>query len=312
MRTLRLIPAPEDAGTRLDAWLAAHTELSRSRAAALLADGCITVNGAPAKASLRLSGGEVILCALPEAVPMEARPEAISLDIVYEDEAILIINKPRGMVVHPAAGNTTGTLVNALLYHCHNLSGIGGVLRPGIVHRIDKDTTGLLAVAKNDEAHRVLAAQLENRSMFRRYTALVEGALKPEEGEVEAPIGRNPADRKSMAVVQRGKPAVTHWQVLQRFPDYTLVACRLETGRTHQIRVHMKSLGHPVAGDPIYGSKKNPLRAPGQLLHAEKLTLRHPITGEQMTFQAPLPEDFRQILDALSRKAGFFAEKDPK
>ena len=238
---------------------------------------------------------------MPEPEDIEALPENIPLDIIYEDSDIIVINKARGMVVHPAAGNYTGTLVNALLYHCKDLSDINGVRRPGIVHRIDKDTTGLLAVAKNNNAHLALAEQLQDHTMSRVYYAVVEGIIGENSGTVNAPIGRHDNDRKKMAVNTRvGKPAVTHFEVLERLDNCTLVKCRLETGRTHQIRVHMAYTGHPVTGDPVYGIK-NTRGMDGQALHAGELTLIHPATGEPVTFKAPLPEDFEKLLKRLRR-----------
>ena len=288
-------------GERIDSYIASVTELSRSNVQKLIEGGAILVNGKTCKANYKLRAGDVAEIQLPEPEDIEALPENIPLDIIYEDSDIIVINKARGMVVHPAAGNYTGTLVNALLYHCKDLSDINGVRRPGIVHRIDKDTTGLLAVAKNNNAHLALAEQLQDHTMSRVYYAVVEGIIGENSGTVNAPIGRHDNDRKKMAVNTRvGKPAVTHFEVLERLDNCTLVKCRLETGRTHQIRVHMAYTGHPVTGDPVYGIK-NTRGMDGQALHAGELTLIHPATGEPVTFKAPLPEDFEKLLKRLRR-----------
>ena len=259
------------------------------------------VNDIPRKVSFKLDVGDTVLLEVPEAAPAEAQPENIPIEIVYEDSCMLVVNKPQGMVVHPAAGNQSGTLVNALLYHCgDSLSGIGGVARPGILHRIDKDTSGLLLVAKTDKAHISLAAQIKEHSLTRKYIALVHGHFKEPEGKVEGPIGRSPKDRKKMCInYDNGRDAVTHYHVLLDFEKYTLLQLRLETGRTHQIRVHMSSLGHPVACDPVYGVKKEPLTANGQLLHAATVGFIHPKSGEYMEFSAPLPDYFENILRKL-------------
>ena len=278
--------------------------LSRSSVQKLIEDGHVLVNGAGCKANYKVKAGDAILILLPEPEDPEAKPEPIPLDIVYEDSDIIVVNKSRGMVVHPAAGNSGGTLVNALLWQCKDLSDINGVRRPGIVHRIDKDTTGLIAVAKNNAAHLSLAAQLQDHSMARVYYAIAEGETRESSGTVRAPIGRHETDRKKMCVnLKNGKEAVTHFEVLERFGSCMLVKCRLETGRTHQIRVHMAYIGHPVAGDPVYGPR-NKRGLAGQALHAGSLTLRHPSTGEQMTFEAPLPEDFRGLLETLRNGEG--------
>ncbi len=288
-------------GERIDSYIASVTELSRSNVQKLIESGAILVNGKPCKANYKLRTGDVAEIQMPEPEDIEALPENIPLDIIYEDSDIIVINKARGMVVHPAAGNYTGTLVNALLYHCKDLSDINGVRRPGIVHRIDKDTTGLLAVAKNNNAHLVLAEQLQDHTMSRVYYAVVEGIIGENSGTVNAPIGRHDNDRKKMAVNTRvGKPAVTHFEVIERLDNCTLVKCRLETGRTHQIRVHMAYTGHPVTGDPVYGIKNN-RGMEGQALHAGELTLIHPATGQPVTFKAPLPEDFEKLLKRLRR-----------
>ena len=263
------------------------------------------MNGKPVKASTKTATGALIALTIPEPEEPEILPEDIPLDILYEDSDVILINKPKDMVVHPAAGHYTGTLVNALMYHCKgDLSGINGVLRPGIVHRIDKDTTGVLIVCKNDRAHNALAEQLKEHSITRKYRAIVCGNLKEDEGTVDAPLGRHPQDRKKMAIVRSGgKRAVTHYRVLERFGNYTYIECQLETGRTHQIRVHMASLGHPLLGDEIYGRAKSPFKLEGQTLHAMVLGFIHPTTGEYMEFEAPLPEYFEKLLEKL-RKSG--------
>ena len=261
------------------------------------------VNGrAPAK-SLKLSGGETVTVTLPEPEPIEAVAQDIPLDVVYEDEDVIVVNKPVGLVVHPAPGHSDGTLVNALLHHCGgSLSGVGGALRPGIVHRIDRDTSGLIIAAKNDFAHQALAAQLQDHTLSRTYEAVAVGNLREDRGTVDAPIGRCPSDRKKMAVVDRGgRSAVTHWEVVERFPGYTHIRCRLETGRTHQIRVHMACIGHPLLGDTVYGAKKPVPGLAGQCLHAAELRFLHPRTGEPVTVEAPLPDWFRAVLERLGR-----------
>ena len=300
MDTIFEVPAGFD-GERLDLVLGQQLSgLSRSAAQKLMDNGLVTCGGRAVKKNMRVRAGDLISVSLPEPEPAEARPEDIPLDIVWEDSDIIVVNKPRGMVVHPAPGHTGGTLVNALLYHCGaELSGIGGVIRPGIVHRIDKDTSGLLVAAKNDAAHASLSAQLADRSLSRIYQAVVCGRLRDDEGTVDAPIGRHPTDRKRMTVTDRnGRPAVTHYRVLARYSGYTHVECRLETGRTHQIRVHMAYIGHPLLGDTVYGRKKPEKGLDGQCLHAAQLKLIHPSTGEPMSFSAPLPDWFT---DALSR-----------
>ncbi len=290
---------------RIDKFLAEQCEeLSRSFLQKLLKSGEVSVNGQAVKASFRLSEGDLIVFKVPEAAKPEILPEPIPLDILYEDEDVILINKPKGMVVHPAAGHYSGTLVNALMYHCRDsLSGINGVLRPGIVHRIDMDTTGVIIACKNDVSHRSIAEQLKEHSITRRYQAIVHGRLKTDEGTVDAPIGRNPQDRKKMSINDRnGKPAVTHYHVLNRFRDYTHIECRLETGRTHQIRVHMASIGHPLLGDAVYGPARCPYRLEGQTLHAGVLGFVHPRSGEYMEFSAPLPEYFEKLLRTLPRE----------
>ena len=280
-------------------------DITRSYLQKLLKDGSVQMNGKPVKASTKTAVGAVIALTIPEPEEPEILPENIPLDILYEDSDVILINKPKNMVVHPAAGHYTGTLVNALMYHCRgDLSGINGVLRPGIVHRIDKDTTGVLIVCKNDRAHNALAEQLKEHSITRKYRAIVCGNLKEDEGTVDAPLGRHPQDRKKMAIVRSGgKRAVTHYRVLERFGNDTYIECQLETGRTHQIRVHMASLGHPLLGDEIYGRAKSPFKLEGQTLHAMVLGFVHPTTGEYMEFEAPLPEYFEKLLEKL-RKSG--------
>ena len=292
------------AGRRLDQYLSeCEPELTRSYLQKLIRDGSVLLEGRPAKAGVKLSQGMKIELTLPEAKELEILPEDLPLDILYEDRDVILVNKPKGMVVHPSAGHHTGTLVNALLFHCQGeLSGINGILRPGIVHRIDKDTTGVLIACKNDRAHNALAGQLKEHTITRRYRALVCGNLKEDEGTVDAPIGRHPVERKKMAVVRSGgKQAVTHYRVLERFGAYTYIECRLETGRTHQIRVHMASIGHPLLGDEVYGRGKNPFHLEGQTLHAMVLGFVHPSTGEYMEFEAPLPEYFEKLLRKLRR-----------
>ena len=277
--------------------------LSRSFIQKMMKEEKVLVNGKPVKANYRLKTEDEICFELPEAVEPDIEPENIPLDILYEDADVLVVNKPKGMVVHPAAGHYSGTLVNALMYHCKgSLSGINGCLRPGIVHRIDMDTTGSLIVCKNDIAHASIAEQLKEHSIVRRYRAIVWGVIKEEEGCVDVPIGRHPSDRKKMAAgVRNGKEAVTHYRVLKRFRSYTYIECRLETGRTHQIRVHMDSIGHPILGDPVYGNRKCPFQLQGQTLHAMTLGFIHPVTGEYVETTAPLPGYFQHLLDTLPK-----------
>ena len=308
------IVTKERAGARLDVFVADALSLSRSAAARLIADGAVLRNGKECSKNTLVEEGDSVTAALPAPVADEALPENIPLDVVYEDDELLVINKPKGMVVHPAAGNPCHTLVNALLYHCDGqLSGIGGVLRPGIVHRIDKETSGLLVVAKNDEAHRFLSAQLEDHSLYREYRALATGGFKDDTGTVSLPIGRHPVDRKRMAVIKDGshaaKEAVTHYTVLRRFGAVTELSLRLETGRTHQIRVHMAALGHPLLGDAVYGGGKTPFEKKharlleGQALHAEKISFIHPKSKERLSFSCALPEDMQALLQILEREA---------
>lgn len=297
------IAAPEDAGARLDAFLAGKMEKTRSSVQKLIEEENVRLNGALAAKNARLREGDRVEATEPPPEVLDVKPQNIPLDIVYEDQDLLVVNKPKGMVVHPAAGNPDGTLVNALLFHCgDSLSGINGVIRPGIVHRIDKDTSGLLIVAKNDRAHQSLAEQIAVHSFTRIYNAVVYGNLKTEEGTISAPLGRHPADRKRMAVLSSGgREAVTHYRVLERFPGFTLVECRLETGRTHQIRVHMAHIGHPVAGDPVYGPKKCITELQGQCLHARVIGFIHPATGEYLEFDSGLPPYFERFLEKLRR-----------
>ncbi|MGN0431052.1 MAG: RluA family pseudouridine synthase [Lachnospiraceae bacterium] len=274
--------------------------LSRSYIQKLIKEEAVFVNGRPVKGSYRVKSDDEVFFCLPEAVEPDIEPENIPLDILYEDKDVLVVNKPKGMVVHPAAGHYSGTLVNALMYHCgSSLSGINGCMRPGIVHRIDRDTTGSLIVCKNDKAHNCIAGQLKEHSINRHYLAICHGVLKEEEGTIDKPIGRHPTDRKKMAVNDRGKRAVTHYKVLKRFERFTLIECVLETGRTHQIRVHMASIGHPLLGDEVYSSQKTPYKLQGQTLHAKTLGFIHPSTGEYMEIDAPLPDYFTHLLEIL-------------
>jgi 23S rRNA pseudouridine1911/1915/1917 synthase len=292
----------EEAGQRIDKLLAdALEDVSRSQLQDWIRDGHVLVNGAAVKPNYKTSGGDDIVVRPPEPAPTELVPENIPLDVAYEDGDVIVVNKPRGMVVHPAVGHPSGTLVNALMYHCKDLSGINGEIRPGIVHRIDKDTSGLLMAAKNDVAHTSLAAQLKEHSVTRRYIAVVHGALEHDQGTIDAPIGRDPQDRKLYTVTEKGaRHAVTHFVVMERFADYTVIELLLETGRTHQIRVHMKFIGHPIVGDPVYGrSRSRTMSVPGQALHAAVLGFTHPRTGERLTFEAPLPNEMREFNEQL-------------
>ena len=300
-----MVLTADRSGERADAALARLApDLTRSAAQRLLEEGRVLREGRPLRKNDKLQAGDVLALDLPEPQPVALEPEDIPLDIVYEDNDLLVINKPKGLVIHPAAGHWSGTLVNALLYHCRDsLSGINGELRPGIVHRIDKDTSGLLIVAKNDFAHQALAAQLQDHTLARTYVCLVVGGVREDSGVIDAPIGRHPTDRKKMAVTEKNsRHAVTHWRVLERFPGYTLLECRLETGRTHQIRVHMAYRNHPIVGDTVYGRPKPELGQDSQCLHARALTFRHPRTGETMTLTCPLPDYFTRLLEALRRR----------
>ena len=288
---------------RIDKFLSAQLpEQSRSYLQKIIKEGSVLVNGSPVKASYRMDDQDEVTIDLPELKEPEIEAENIPLDILYEDDDLLMVNKPKGMVVHPSAGHTTGTLVNAVMYHCkEDLSGINGVMRPGIVHRIDKDTTGVLVICKNDKAHNFVAEQLKEHSITRKYRAIVHGVIKEDEGTVNAPIGRHPTERKKMAINEKnGKHAVTHYRVLERFANHTYIECQLETGRTHQIRVHMASLHHPLLGDTVYGSQKNPYHLEGQTLHAMVLGLIHPSTGSYLEVTAPLPEYFQKLLKRFS------------
>ena len=304
MDTRTLTATTESAGARLDAFLAARLpDLTRSAAARLIEGGLVTVDGKPAGKSARLTGGETVSVTLPQAEEPEARPQDIPLEVVYEDADVIVVNKPVGMVVHPAPGHPDGTLVNALLHHCAGtLSGIGGQLRPGIVHRIDRDTSGLIIAAKNDAAHACLAAQLSGHTLARTYECLAVGNFKEDSGTVDAPIGRHRTDRKKMAVVPDGRRAVTHWEVIARYQGVTHLRCRLETGRTHQIRVHLAYIGHPILGDTVYGHKNRELGQDSQCLHAGALCFRHPRDGRPVMVFAPLPDYFTEVLEKLRKR----------
>lgn len=301
MMSMQTITADES-GVRIDTYITKKIEnLSRSYVQKLIDQSGIEVNGEKIKSNYKVKSGDSISICIPDPVKLDVEAEDIKLDILYEDEDIIVINKPQGMVVHPAAGNYTGTMVNALLNHCKNLSGINGVMRPGIVHRIDKNTSGVIIAAKNDLSHRSLAEQIKNHTVTRRYIALLEGVVGPDTGTIDGPIGRHPVDRKKMDVVANGKPAVTHFKVIERFNNYTLIEAKLETGRTHQIRVHMAHIGHPVVGDTVYGLKKQKYKLKGQALHAAVLGFIHPRTGEYMEFAAPLPQYFEKLIDDIRK-----------
>jgi 23S rRNA pseudouridine1911/1915/1917 synthase len=303
MEIMEHIIDEEQENVRIDKVISSlNEEWSRTQVQQWIKDGNVMVNGKPVKPNYKCALNDRITIEIPEPEPLEVEPEEMDLDIYYEDKDVLVVNKPKGMVVHPAPGHTTGTLVNGLMAHCKDLSGINGVMRPGIVHRIDKDTSGLLMVAKNDLAHERLVEQLVEKTVTRKYYAIVHGVIPHEVGTIDAPIGRDPKDRQSMAVVDNGKPAVTHFRVLEWLKDFTFIECELETGRTHQIRVHMKYIGYPLAGDPKYGPKKT-IDANGQLLHAAVLGFNHPRTGEYMEFEAPLPKDFEDILELLRKRS---------
>ena len=290
----------EDAGTRADVFLAAKLGVSRSNMQKLLEDGRVKRGEKIIKANYKVRAGEMFVVDIPEPEPIEAVPENIPLDIIYEDDDVVVLNKARGMVVHPAPGNYTGTLVNALLYHCSNLSGINSAIRPGIVHRLDKDTSGIMIVAKNDAAHISLSQQIQSKTAVRTYLAVVRGNIKTDRGKIETTIASDKTDRKKMAVVKEGgRDAITDYEVLERFGKYTLVRCKLRTGRTHQIRVHMEYLGYPLVGDPKYSPMKTPFGIKGQALHSHTLEFTHPRTGERMKFEAPLPEDMHKIITRL-------------
>ena len=298
-----LLTTENGKGKRLDAFIAESISgVSRSEAARFVEGGNVLVDGKAAAKSCKLTGTETLAVTLPEPEPIDAVPQNIPLDVVYEDADVIVVNKPAGLVVHPAPGHPDGTLVNALLYHCgDSLSGVGGALRPGIVHRIDRDTSGLIIAAKNDAAHQGLAAQLKDHTLARTYECVVVGNLRDDRGTVDAPIARDARDRKRMAVVPGGREAVTHWEVVARYPGHTHVRCRLETGRTHQIRVHMAYIGHPILGDTVYGAKKPVPGLTGQCLHAVGLRFLHPRTGEAVELSCPLPDEFTALLEKLSR-----------
>ena len=299
----QILTADRD-GERIDAFVARSVDLTRSAVQKLLEEGRVTCAGKPLKKNDKTGLGQEICVDIPEAVPVYIVPQDIPLDVVYEDKHVIVVNKPVGMVVHPAPGHPDGTLVNALMHHCGaSLSGINGELRPGIVHRIDRDTSGLIIAAKNDAAHLSLAAQLQDHTLARTYAAVAVGGFKEDEGTVNAPIGRHPVDRKKMSIDRRnGRDAVTHWSVVERYSGYTLIECRLETGRTHQIRVHMASIGHPLLGDVVYGAKKPYPGLAGQCLHARKLKFIHPATGEPVEVECPLPDWFEAVLGKLRKK----------
>ncbi|MCM3610752.1 RluA family pseudouridine synthase [Planococcus sp. MERTA32b] len=302
MEDLTIQVTEEMAGQRIDKAVSAMDEdWSRSQIANWVKDGAVRVNGQIVKPNYKVRLEDVIIATPPVLEELDVVPEDLDLDIVYEDADVLVVNKPKGMVVHPAPGHSRGTLVNGLMHHCTDLSGINGIVRPGIVHRIDKDTSGLLMVAKNDTAHTSLVNQLVRKSVTRKYIALVHGHIPHDKGTIEAPIARDPKERQNMSVVDKGKHAVTHFRVLERFGDFTLVECRLETGRTHQIRVHMKYIGYPLVGDPKYGPKKT-MDIGGQALHAEVIGFDHPKTGEYMEYSAEMPEEFAELLESLRKK----------
>ncbi|MCD2345186.1 RluA family pseudouridine synthase [Clostridium guangxiense] len=301
MNMLKFVVDSYSEDLRLDVYLSENIkDKSRSYIQNLIRSGKASVCGGIKKGSYKLRLNDEIEVEIPENEKLNVEPENIPIDIIYEDSDVIVVNKPQGMVVHPAPGNYTGTLVNALLYHCTDLSGINGILRPGIVHRIDKDTSGILVVAKNDMAHKKLAEQLKEHSMNRIYNALVEGVIKEDTGTIDKPLGRHPNQRIKMAVVKNGRRAVTHYKVLNRYKNNTLIECKLETGRTHQIRVHMAYMGHPIVGDPIYGYSKQKFKLNGQLLHAKKLGFIHPLTNKYMEFDSELPEYFKKVIEIIS------------
>ena len=298
---VRVIAAEEtDAGKRADVFLAEVLESTRSHIRIMLNEGRVSRGEKPVKPNYRIKAGDEFRIVLPRPVPLEAEPEDIPLDIIYEDDDVIVLNKPRGMVVHPAPGHYTGTLVNALLYHCKNLSGINGVIRPGIVHRLDKDTSGVMIVAKNDEAHVSLSKQIQDKTAMRTYLCIVRGNIKTDTGVIQTRMDRDKSDRKRMAVVtEGGREAITEYEALERFGRFTVVRCRLKTGRTHQIRLHMEYLGYPLVGDPKYSPMKTPFSIKGQALHSQTLNFIHPRTGQAMYFEAPLPEDMQKIITRL-------------
>ncbi|CDF57875.1 RluA family pseudouridine synthase [Thermobrachium celere] len=299
-KSMNFVVDVDDIGKRIDVYLAEMIDnMSRSQIQKIINNGNVTVNDKVVKNNYKLKEDDEIVLNLPEPVTLKVEPENIPIEIMYEDDDIVVVNKPQGMVVHPAPGNYSGTLVNALLYHCKNLSSINGVIRPGIVHRIDKDTSGVLVVAKNDLAHRSLAEQIKEHSVNRIYLAITEGVIKEDGGTINRPIARHPVDRKKMAIVEGGREAITHFRVLERFKENTYIECKLETGRTHQIRVHMSSIGHPLVGDPVYGYKKQKYKLQGQALHATTLGFIHPTKKQYMEFTATPPSYFLELLEKL-------------
>ena len=294
----KLVLTAKEAAARLDKFISENSEISRSFASKLIEDGSVLINGREASKKTKVNINDEVEITFDEPEELEAKPENIPIDIVYEDDSVIVVNKPQGMVVHPAPGNPGGTVVNGLLYHC-SLSNINGVVSPGIVHRIDKDTSGLLVVAKTNMAHEFLSEQLKDRKALRKYWCIVNGNIKEDEGTVDKPIGRHPVDRKRMAIIEGGRDAVTHYRVLERFGKFTLVECTLETGRTHQIRVHMASIGHSIVGDPVYGIKRDRENGKGQVLHAKTIGFIHPKTKELMEFNSELPEYFKQLLNKI-------------
>ena len=294
----KLVLTAKEAAARLDKFISENSEISRSFASKLIEDGSVLINGREASKKTKVNINDEVEITFDEPEELEAKPENIPIDIVYEDDSVIVVNKPQGMVVHPAPGNPGGTVVNGLLYHC-SLSNINGVVRPGIVHRIDKDTSGLLVVAKTNMAHEFLSEQLKDRKALRKYWCIVNGNIKEDEGTVDKPIGRHPVDRKRRAIIEGGRDAVTHYRVLERFGKFTLVECTLETGRTHQIRVHMASIGHSIVGDPVYGIKRDRENGKGQVLHAKTIGFIHPKTKELMEFNSELPEYFKQLLNKI-------------
>ncbi|ADL68761.1 RluA family pseudouridine synthase [Thermoanaerobacterium thermosaccharolyticum] len=299
---INIIAEKDDVDKRIDSFLASELDYTRSYLKKLILDGLVKVNGLLIKPNYKLKEGDSVDVNIPEAEEIDLSPENIPLDIIYEDDDIIVINKPQGMVVHPAPGNYSGTLVNALLYHCKNLSGINGELRPGIVHRLDKDTSGVMVVAKNDKAHLDLSNQIKERTILKKYIAIVEGVIKDDEGSIEAPIGRDHVERKKMAVTEDGRYALTLYKVLERYKNNSLIEATIKTGRTHQIRVHMSYIGHPIVGDEVYGYKKQRFNLLGQALHSKLLGLVHPSKKIYMEFEAPIPEYFERLINILKSK----------
>ncbi|MFU0783384.1 MAG: Pseudouridine synthase RluA, 23S rRNA- or tRNA-specific [Thermoanaerobacterium thermosaccharolyticum] len=299
---INIIAEKDDVNKRIDSFLASELDYTRSYLKKLILDGLVKVNGSSIKPNYKLKEGDSVDVNIPEAEEIDLKPENIPLDIIYEDDDIIVINKPQGMVVHPAPGNYSGTLVNALLYHCKNLSGINGELRPGIVHRLDKDTSGVMVVAKNDKAHLDLSNQIKERTILKKYIAIVEGVIKDDEGSIEAPIGRDHVERKKMAVIEDGRYALTLYKVLERYKNNSLIEATIKTGRTHQIRVHMSYIGHPIVGDEVYGYKKQRFNLLGQALHSKLLGLVHPSKKIYMEFEAPIPEYFERLINILKSK----------